>query len=79
MPSLATVPMLTREQVATRLGIDPDAVSSLIASKQLPAVNVAQKRNAKRPTWRVRPEDLEAFEAARSTAKPPATHRTTRK
>lgn len=66
---LTLAPMLTREQVATRLGIDPDAVSALIASKQLPAVNVARSRTAKRPTWRIRPEDLADFELRRLTGK----------
>ncbi len=69
-------PMLTREQVANRLGVDPDAVSGLIASKQLAAVNVARSRTAKRPTWRIRPEDLEAFELRRMTGtNSPATRR----
>ena len=66
---LTLAPMLTRELVATRLGVDPDAVSALIASKQLPAVNVARSRTAKRPTWRIRPEDLAEFELQRLTGK----------
>ena len=66
---LTLAPMLTRELVATRLGVDPDAVSALIASRQLPAVNVARSRTAKRPTWRIRPEDLAEFELRRLTGK----------
>ncbi len=73
---LTLAPMLTRENVATRLGVDPDAVSALIASQQLAAVNVARSRTAKRPTWRIRPEDLAEFELRRLTGK---SHTTTRR
>lgn len=66
------VPLLTREQASIRLAIDPDSVSLLISSGQLKAVNVAKSRNAKRPTWRIRPEDLAEFELIRSTIKPPS-------
>ena len=66
---------ITREQVAKRLGTDVDAVSALIASEQLAAVNVARSRTAKRPTWRIRPEDLEAFELRRMTGTAPTTRR----
>ena len=79
MLTLAPVPMLTREHVANRLGIDPDAVSALIASKQLAAVNVARSRTAKRPTWRIRPEDLAEFELRRLTGTAHATTRRTPK
>lgn len=70
MLTIAPAPMLTREQAATRLAVDPDAVSALIATGQLPAVNVARSRTAKRPTWRIRPEDLAEFELRRMTSKP---------
>ena len=69
MLTLALAPMLTRKRIATRLGVDPDAVSALIASGQLAAVNVARSRTAKRPTWRIRPEDLADFELRRLTRK----------
>lgn len=58
-------PMLTIEQAAERLSINRDGVSALIKSKQLPGVNVNRDPNAKRPTWRIREEDLTAFELAR--------------
>ena len=64
------LPMLTIEQVATRLVTDRDGVSRLIASGELLAVNVARSRTAKRPTWRIRPEDLETFELSRRSVKP---------
>lgn len=72
---MLTPAMLTRKQAAKRLAVDPDAVSVLIASKQLPAVNVARDPKAKRPTWRIRPEDLADFELRRMTGKAPATTR----
>jgi hypothetical protein len=73
-------PLLTRKQIATRWRVDVDAVSALIASKQLPAVNVARDPKSKRPTWRIRPEDLEAFELRRMTGtNSPATRRKTKR
>ena len=66
---LTLAPMLTREEVANRLVTDVDGVSGLIASGQLRAVNVARSRTAKRPTWRIRPEDLAEFELRRLTGK----------
>ena len=70
MLSIAT-PMFDIEQVALRLGIDRDGVSRFIASGELPAVNVSRDRDAKRPSWRVRPEDLDAFELSRLSVKTP--------
>ena len=67
--------MLTIEQVATHLVTDRDGVSRLIASGELLAVNVARSRAAKRPTWRIRPEDLETFELSRRSVKPSSTAR----
>lgn len=69
------LPMFTIGQVATRLGTDRDGVSRLIASRELLAVNVARCRNAKRPTWRIRPEDLEAFELSRRSINPSSSAR----
>ena len=66
---LTLAPMLTREQAANRLVTDVDGVSGLIASGQLRAVNVARDPKAKRPTWRIRPEDLADFELRRLTGK----------
>ena len=70
---MLTLAMLTRKQAATRLAVDPDAVSELITSKQLPAVNVARDPKAKRPTWRIRPEDLAEFELRRNHVLDPGT------
>ena len=63
-------PMLTISQVAVRLGTDRDGVSRLIASRDLLAINVARSSSAKRPTWRIRPEDLDTFEMSRRSVKP---------
>jgi hypothetical protein len=63
--------MLTVDQVALRLGIDRDGVSKLIATKQLLGINVNRVRGAKRPTWRIRPEDLAAFELSRLSVQSP--------
>lgn len=66
-------PMLTIDQVAIRQNVNRDAVSHWINTGELPAVNVARSRTAKRPSWRIRLEDLQAFEFARSTTQPAAT------
>lgn len=73
MLMLPPSPMLDIDAVATRCGVTRDAVSGWIASKELPAVNVSRARNAKRATWRIRPEDLETFELSRRTSKPAST------
>jgi hypothetical protein len=62
-------PMLTIDDVAARLGVDRDAISVFIRSGELPAINVSRDPRGKRPTWRIRPEDLVAFELARRTVK----------
>lgn len=66
-------PLMTIKQVALRLGIDRDRVSELIRSGQLIAIRVNLKQSAKRPTWRIRPEDLERFEMSRMTVPRSAT------
>ena len=60
-------------EVAARHGCKVDKVLSWINSKQLIAINAAASRTAKKPRWRIRPEDLEAFERARTTAPKVAT------
>ena len=67
---LTPAPMFDIDQVAARFAVDRDAVSRWIAQGELLAVNVARSRNAKRPSWRIRPEDLETFELSRLTSKP---------
>jgi excisionase family DNA binding protein len=70
--------LLTIDEVAARLGVDRDAVSTFIAKRELAAVNVARNRSGKRPRWRIRPEDLEAFELSRRHSNQPPSS-TTRK
>lgn len=67
---IAPAQLLLIDDVATRLGVDRDAVSQFIKTRELLAVNVARSRNAKRPSWRIRPEDLETFERSRRTSSP---------
>jgi len=64
------VPVLKIPDVAARLAMSEDAVLNLITTKQLIAMNVAVKKNSMRPSWRIRPDDLEAFELSRRTIKP---------
>ena len=59
---------LSVKQVAEKLGIRTHAVTSLIRSGELRAVDVSLKPGG-RPRWRVLPDDLEGFLARR-------THRT---
>ena len=73
------IALLTIDKVAQRLGVDRDGVSRLINSGELPAVNVARDRNAKRPSWRIRPEDLAAFELSRLSIQSPRVGVTARK
>jgi len=60
---------LTAREVADRLGIaKPDGVHRLIATGELPAVNISR---GKRATWRIDSADLDAFIETRKS-KPPA-------
>ena len=76
---MLTVQMLTIDQVALHLVVDRDGVSRLIASGELKAVNVARDRKAKRKSWRIRPEDLTAFELSRLSVQSPNVGTTQRK
>lgn len=58
-------PTLTIGDVATRLGVNRDAISHWIANKELAAINVTRQHNAKRPSWRITEEDLAMFELKR--------------
>jgi hypothetical protein len=52
-------------EVAERYRIDTDKVFAWIRTGELPAINIAQSRGG-RPRWRITPEALAAFEAARA-------------
>jgi hypothetical protein len=62
---------LTPPQLAERYGVDPNKVLGWIRRGELAAVNVATTTGG-RPRWRVSPEALAAFEAARAAG--PAPH-----
>jgi len=51
---------LTCEQVAEKYGVKVVTVWAWIREKKLPAIRIGKG-------YRIRPEDLEAFEAARKT------------
>jgi CubicO group peptidase (beta-lactamase class C family) len=67
----AVTSMLTAAQVGERLGVDPEAVRSWCASKQLVAINVARNPRGKRPRWRVSEAALDEFLARRTSGKSP--------
>ena len=70
---------LTPPEIAKRYGCKPEKVIGWIKRGELRAINSG---DGIRPRWKVRPEDLEAFEAARSnvaTIAPKPTRRQRRK
>jgi excisionase family DNA binding protein len=58
-------PYLTVAEVATRLAISDECVLGLIRAHRLRAANVGL---GARPRWRIAPDDLAAFLAARTAA-----------
>ncbi|MGO8748326.1 MAG: DNA-binding protein [Thermoguttaceae bacterium] len=52
--------------VAARLGVNGSKVGLWIQTGELKAVNVATDPRGKRARWRITPEALSAFEAARA-------------
>jgi len=60
---------LTVPEVAKFLRVRPDKVLSWIRSGRLRGYNVAEKED-RRPTYRVNPEDLEAFTKLRMPIQP---------
>lgn len=60
----------TPNQVAELLGIDSGKVLYWINTKQVVAVNVAEKATGK-PRWRVSRAELDAFLARRQSSVPP--------
>ncbi|HJZ57428.1 MAG TPA: hypothetical protein VKE74_20835 [Gemmataceae bacterium] len=64
------------QQVAERYGVSAHTVLKWIGNAELKAINVARNPRAKRPTWKVLPSALAAFEESRSaTVAPVATQR----
>jgi predicted site-specific integrase-resolvase len=60
---------LTVPQIAERFAVDRDCVTAWIKSGQLQAIDVSRHK-ARLPRWRVTPEALQEFEAARSSVQP---------
>ena len=67
MPSSFTV-----HQVADRYVVSKRVVLSWLGSGQLRGINVARHAGAKRPTWRITAEALQAFELSRTPAAAPS-------
>lgn len=55
---------LTPRQVALAFGVRLEKVLAWIHSGELPALNLASE-TSKRPLWKVRPQDMDAFEERR--------------
>jgi excisionase family DNA binding protein len=68
---------LTLEQVAERYGISMRNVAKLLRSGELTGVNVGVGKRNKR--WRIRPQDIEAFERRRLSTPAPAAARRRRR
>jgi excisionase family DNA binding protein len=64
----ASVRWLTPPEVAEQLGVDPSRVISWIRSGKLDAVNLS---DGLRPRYKIDPDELARFLAARSTAPAP--------
>lgn len=60
--------MYTVQQLATRYAVGPHTVLRWIHAGELKAVNVNRGGPGKPPQWRISPEALAAFEAARTAA-----------
>jgi hypothetical protein len=63
---------LTVRQVADRYAASERVVLSWIAAGELRAINVARHAGAKRPSWRITAEALQAFELSRTPAAAPS-------
>ena len=64
----------TPPEIAKRLRVSPETVIGWIRAGELLAINVAS-RTATRPRFRIKAEDLEAFELRRSAVPTPTTRR----
>ena len=64
--------------IAERFGVDVSKVLTWINAGELAAVNVAT-RASDRPSWRIFPDALAEFEAARSSKPKPPTPKSQRK
>jgi excisionase family DNA binding protein len=62
---------LSVRDLCERYGVSEHTALLWIHSGELKAVNVGRRPGAKRPRWRITPEALRAFEAARTAGPPP--------
>lgn len=70
----------TVKDLCQRFGVREHTVLAWIRSGELKAINVGREPGKKKPRWRVTPEALAAFEAARTaTPDPPKVRRRRRK
>lgn len=69
---MLTAPAYTVAEVAAQLACDDDSVRHLIHTGQLGAFDVSKSPRSRRKTWRISPEELDRFIAARSTRQPAA-------
>lgn len=60
---------MTVTEAAARLGMTPNEVRALIASRQLRAFSKTLRPNPDKPRWRVMPEWIDEFVAARSNVR----------
>jgi hypothetical protein len=60
---------MTPPAVARKLGVKPQKVLTFIATGELKAINLAERRGG-RPRWKVLPEALEQFLQSRSSSPP---------
>jgi hypothetical protein len=65
--------------LAERYGTSTETISAWIRTGELMAVNIARRRGAHKPRWRVSAEAVAAFEAARSAVPVVPTRRPRRK
>lgn len=62
---------LSVSQIAERYAVTVPTVLGWIRSGELKPIDVSRRPGSRRPTWRVTPEALAAFEAMRTAATPP--------
>jgi hypothetical protein len=60
------VSSLTVKDVSRRYGVTAHSVLCWIKAGELRALNVSRRPGAKRPSWRITPEALQAFEERRT-------------
>ena len=69
-------PLLTVADLVVKWSVDRDCISRLIASGELPAIDISRSKDSKRPSWRFRLDDVESFEQARRSGPKPVNTKT---